>query len=109
VNRKLLFPAVGLLIAIAVLLPTAHWSTNCGGNSAALPRVHEIAFTAAVNISDTPDHTFRFTTANEEERKELACCAHSVWLPRAHFLVSLAPIATGQPKHIIVICDTPLP
>ncbi len=84
-------------------------TSNCGGNSAALSRAHMIAIIAQLGASDAPDHLFRITAANAEQREELNHLARSHWLPGARFLVSTAPITArgAQPRRIIVVCDTP--
>jgi hypothetical protein len=108
VNRRFLFLIVGLLaIGVAALFPMPSIKTNCGGNSAAISRVQTIVDLAIVGAYDTPDHSFHFDAANAEERKELTLYARSGWLPRAHFLVSTAPVSKQGIKRIIVVCDTP--
>lgn len=107
-NRKLLLLIVGFLaIGVTVSPSIAPMKTNCGGNSAALSRVQNIALTAIAGTEDAPDHTFHFGAASTEARKQLTFYARSGWLPRAHFLVSNAAVSKQGPKRIIVVCDTP--
>ncbi len=107
-NRLLLLGAV-LASGAVVLLPYFSRGSNCGGNSAALASVHQYAMLAIIGAKDSPDHTFRVGTANAEQQKELAELAHSLWIPKARFLVSNATLSEreSQPRRVIVVCDTP--
>ena len=108
-NRKLLLLLAGLLAIGAVVLPTIGYTTNCGGNSAALAQVQGIALIAHVGTFDTPDHSFRFTAANAEQREQLTYYSRTHWLRSARFLVSTGPVSEheAQPRRIIAVCDTP--
>jgi hypothetical protein len=108
VNPKLLFPLLGLVVfGAAAMSPWRGMKTNCGGNSAALASVHRIAIAATVRASDPPDHRFHFAAVSGSNRDEFADYAYNHWLPGAHFLVCRTPVIEGEPKRIIVVCDTP--
>ena len=108
-SRRILLLCAGLLAIGAAISPTFENRTNCGGNSAALARVHEIALIAWAATFDSPDHPFRFLDADPAQREQLKILSRSHWLPTARFLVSTAPVVSprlGQ-RRIIVVCDTP--
>jgi hypothetical protein len=108
-SEKILFPVlIGILLALGAGV-FSHYSTNCGGNSAALVQVTEIAIVARLGTFDTPDHSFRFSTANAEQREQLSYLSRTHWLHGARFLVSTAPVSKheAEPRRIIVVCDTP--
>ena len=110
INRKLLFLLAGLLVFGAVLGPGLSYSiTNCGGNSAALAQVQSIALIARAGTFDTPDHSFRFTAVDADQREQLTHYSRTHWLRNARFLVSIDPVLEheAQPRRIIVVCDTP--
>ena len=111
-NRKAqlllgLFLAIGAVV-ISAVVPLSS-GTNCGGNSAALARVHQYAVLARMGAMDSPDHIFRVGTVAPEQRKQLAEFAHYFWIPRARFLLSTAPLSEQEPqsRRVIVVCDTP--
>jgi hypothetical protein len=112
VNRKTLlwlslFLAIGA-VAVSALVPLGY-TTNCGGNSAALARVREYALLVRMTVADSPEHSFRVGEVTPEQRKQLAELAHYHWISDARFLVSTAALSDqgSQPKRIIVVCDTP--
>lgn len=97
-----------LLIGVA-LLADFGYTTNCGGNSAALGRVEHLALLALGSYQDAPDRTFRFAVVDSLLPDQLFVYRRSDWLPRARFLVSTAPISERDAKErrLIVVCDTP--
>jgi hypothetical protein len=108
-NRKILL-LVGVLLAVgAAVFPTLTHTTNCGGNSAALAQVHRIALLARVTTFDAPDHSFRFTFADSQQREQLSQLSRTHWLRSARFLVSTTPVSQDetQPRRVIAVCDTP--
>jgi hypothetical protein len=108
VNQKLQLLTLTSLVAVAIVLPVRNgMKTNCGGNSAALANVQAIAIAAVVGAADAPDHRFHFSAVTGNGREEFARRALNHWLPKAHFLVSRTPVSEGEPKRIIVVCDTP--
>ncbi|HZJ15896.1 MAG TPA: hypothetical protein VFD27_12660 [Chthoniobacteraceae bacterium] len=84
------------------------YSTNCGGNTAALGQVTCIALVARMGTFDTPDHSFRFSAADAKQREQLSYLSRPLF-HSARFLVSTAPVfeQETQPRRIIVVCDTP--
>ena len=108
-SRKLLLLIVGILAVGAAVFPTLSYTTNCGGNSAALAQVRSIALLALAGTYDAPDHSFRFTAADAGQREQLALYARTHWLRSARFLVSTAPVSEHEapPRRIIAVCDTP--
>jgi len=85
-----------------------HQTSNCGGNSAALSQVKQIALIARLTAADAPDHSFRFGAAGPDEREQLTGFSRSHWLHGARFLVSAMPME-GKGNHsrrVIVVCNT---
>jgi hypothetical protein len=108
-NAKLLLVLGGCVAIGAAATQMLSYTSNCGGNSAALSNVHTITLIALNGAFEAPDHSFRYTAANAEQRGQLADCAKTHWLPKARFLVSNSPVTEleTQPRRIIVVCDTP--
>ena len=100
----------GILIAVgALIIPAGRGHTNCGGNTAALNNVQQIALFARTWSAESPDHSFRFTAANAEQRTWLAALSEDTWCPGARFLVT-TDLIVGDAAHergVIVVCDTP--
>ncbi|EDY15775.1 hypothetical protein CfE428DRAFT_6703 [Chthoniobacter flavus Ellin428] len=99
------------LAAGAALFSGLHsttYTTNCGGNSAALARVRNIATLARAAAMEAPDHSFQFTAVRAEQRELFSDLRQNHWLPNAHFLVCTVPLsADGAQSHrVIVVCDT---
>ena len=107
-KTRLLIGGLLAVIAAVIFVPTTQ-ITNCGGNSAALAQVHEIASLAYVGTLEASDHSFRFTEANSEQREQLTSYARNHWIRSARFLVSASPVFEhkGQFRRVIVVCDTP--
>ena len=107
-SRKTLL-LLGALLAIgAAVFPSLTYTTNCGGNSAALAAVGTYTTLARVEAMDSPDHAFRVTSATAPQREQLAQLPGASWLRRAHFLVSTTPVAAESTEHrVIIVCDTP--
>lgn len=101
----------GGVLAVAVVAAGGFFgkTSNCGGNSAALSNVREIALIACLGIQDSTEKTFCYTTANTKERNELARTSRTHWLPRARFLVSTNLVSERETKEhrLIAVCDTP--
>lgn len=96
-----------LLVAISLVVPVWNQTSNCGGNSAALAQVVQIALIARFAASDAPDHSFRFNAAGPDEREQLAGFSRSPWLHGARFLVSAMPVEEeeNQSRRVIVVCN----
>jgi hypothetical protein len=108
-SRKTLL-LVGILLAVgAAVFPTLSYSTNCGGNSAALGQVCSITLVARTATFDAPDHSFRFTSVDSKQREHLSLLSRTHWLRGARFLVSTTPVSEHetQPRRVIAVCDTP--
>jgi hypothetical protein len=104
-NRKLLLLSAGTLAVGAGSMATLTYSTNCGGNCAALAQIRMIALAARVGSMDAPDGSFGFATADPAAHPYFADASR----PReARFLVTTETI-TGKtsPPIIIAVCDTP--
>jgi hypothetical protein len=99
----------GALLAIgAAGIPTFTYTTNCGGNSAALTTVRTYVALARVEAMDSPVHAFHVTSATPQQREQLAQLPGKFWLRRAHFLVSTVPVAAeSTERRVIIVCDTP--
>lgn len=110
-KRTALFVGVLSVLAVAAALafPFFGYTTNCGGNSAALSRVQEYALVASMTASDNLEHTFRVNAVTPDLRKQLAELAHCRWIPNARFLVATAPLYTNESRsrRVIIVCDTP--
>lgn len=92
----------------AAFLPLLDGSTNCGGNSAALSAVRAYARFALNEAMVDTGHGFRVTEATAEQRDQLASLPGAGWLPRAHFLVSSAPVlADSKKRRVVIVCDRP--
>ena len=105
---------MGLIVGGVPLVIGTAWtfgthSTNCGGNSAALAQVGNIATFARDFAMYAPGRSFDFTADDAVQREDLAQMSRDSWLHGARFLVSTAPIAEHetQPHRVIVVCDTP--
>jgi hypothetical protein len=103
-NAKVLMLVLGLGGLVVASLWDPARVMNCGGNSAALSKVRSITMVAVNGY--LPDHAFSFTSAGEPWRSELAQLSYDHWVPKAHFLVTTAPVTAGA-RRIIVVCDTP--
>jgi hypothetical protein len=107
-KRKILLLLGALLAVGAAVIPSFTYTTNCGGNSAALTAVSTYANLARAEAMDSPDYTFRVTSATPQQREQLAHLPGASWLRRARFLVSTTPVAAESAvRRIIVVCDTP--
>jgi len=108
-KRLLWLCLAAFLVAVSLVVPVWNQTSNCGGNSAALSQVVQIALIARLTAADAPDHSFRFDAAGPDERGQLAHYASSHWLGSARFLVSRSPVeAQGRlPRCPIVVCDRP--
>jgi hypothetical protein len=109
-SGKSLLLTGGVLAVVAVAVAGFSGKTsNCGGNSAALSNVREIALVAYMGIEDAPDHSFCYAATNAEWRDELARTSRARWLPKARFLVSTNLVTEREIKEhrLIAVCDTP--
>ncbi len=108
ITRGRLLLACALFVICSVPFYTTGVATNCGGNSAALAQVSQIAVIARVGSMDAPDHLFYFSKANSRELDQLSELGQTFWLHGAHFLVSTSPVSENepQPRRVIVVCDT---
>lgn len=98
------------LSAILVLLsftPMAH-STNCGGNSSALQKVHSLKSFAVSSNFDRGDGSFSFSELSEAELDHLAALGGSSWNREAKFYVASGKISFSETtRRIVAVCDTP--
>lgn len=98
------------LSAILVLLsftPMARTS-NCGGNSSALHRVHSLKSFAASSNFERGDESFRFSELSQAELDHLAALGGSPWNREAKFYVASGKISFSETtRRIIAVCDTP--
>jgi hypothetical protein len=108
-NQKTLFLLGALFGLAAILIPALPRGTNCGGNSATLAQIFNITLIARIGAQDSPEHSFRFTAVNSQQREQLSDGARNHWLPGARFLLSTIPVSMqeDQPRRIIVVCNTP--
>lgn len=99
----------GVVLAIILVVAPGLSHSNCGGNSAALVQVSQVATLAKLSISEEPDHAFRFASVNAEQEEHLSILSRSHWLEGARFLVTTAPLTERdiQLRRMIVVCDTP--
>ena len=107
-SRKTLL-LLGAFLAIgAAVIPSLTYTTNCGGNSAALAAVSTYVTLARVEAMDSPEHSFRVTAATPQQREQLVRLPGASWLRRAHLLVSTTPVPAESPeRRVIIVCDSP--
>ena len=106
---RILFIACASVASGIGALSFCSYTTNCGGNSAALAQVAELALAARLGASQAPNHTFRFADFNPGEREELTSLARSGWLRHARFFVYAGPVTEQMAgtHRLIAVCDTP--
>src|SRR5438067_8803024 len=106
--RSVMVGAAALFILGIAAVPLFSYTTNCGGNSAALAAVSAYVLMATVEAMESPDHAFHVTSATPQQREQLAHLPGASWLGHAHFLVSTTPVAAESREHrLIIVCDTP--
>jgi hypothetical protein len=100
---------LGVLLVAGAVFPLLTYTTNCGGNSAALAAVGCYARMANFDAKENPAHTFNILTVIQEHREEVSLLPGRSWLRRAHLLVSTTPLTSDrtQPRRVTIVCDTP--
>lgn len=98
-----------LFVAYSLILSAWSPPSNCGGNSAALAEVSQIAMVARIGAVTSSNDSFSFAVASGEQREQLAMLSRSHWSDSSRILVSLQPIRAdvGEQCRVIVACDTP--
>jgi hypothetical protein len=101
-----------ILVAVCLLFTGHSWlqfemTSNCGGNSAALSVVQNLAITAKASTYDGPNHTFCFPDATPIQRQALVECAGHLPKRGPHYLVATGLIMEDdpQPRRVIAVCD----
>ncbi|WP_038171908.1 hypothetical protein [Verrucomicrobium sp. BvORR106] len=83
-------------------------TSNCGGNSSALHRVHSLKNFAAMAIAERHDGSFNFSELSDAELDQLAALVDSSWNREAKFYVASGKISFSETaRRIVAVCDTP--
>lgn len=84
-------------------------TTNCGGNSSALQKLHGLKSFAAMTSFERSDGKFSFSELTETELDQLKAVVGSSWNSEAKFYVASGRIGFQEPmgeRRIIAVCDT---
>lgn len=105
-RRTLQFLTWGSLAFLGFLLATPLWvqRTNCGGNSAALNQVRNLALLVRIQAEERPGPV-RVETLPQETREEFRRRGKNHWIPGANFLLRRDISAGGESNPVIAVCD----